>query len=48
LTTRATIERYRHTTDLVRQGAEPPPADATAALQWLLAAELAATTKNKG
>jgi 3-hydroxyisobutyrate dehydrogenase-like beta-hydroxyacid dehydrogenase len=47
LTTRATIERYRHTTDLVRQGAEPPPADAAAALQWLLAAELAATTKNR-
>ncbi|MGY4569594.1 NAD(P)-binding domain-containing protein [Bradyrhizobium sp. USDA 3256] len=47
LTTRATIDRYRHTTDLVRQGGAMPGLDAPAALQWLLAAERASTHKNK-
>lgn len=47
LTTRATIDRYRQTTDLVREATVPPPADASAALQWLLAAELTAAGKNK-
>lgn len=47
LTTRATIDRYRHTTDLLREASEGPPADAPASLQWLLAAEQAAAGKPK-
>lgn len=47
LTTRATIDRYRHTADLLQHEGEPPPAEAAAALQWLLTAERAATSKNK-
>lgn len=47
LTTRATIDRYRHTTDLLRRESAPPPADAAVAVQWLLAAERAAADKNK-
>lgn len=46
LTTRATIDRYRHTTDLVRKGGTSPPVDAAAALQWLLSAERTDTSKN--
>jgi 3-hydroxyisobutyrate dehydrogenase-like beta-hydroxyacid dehydrogenase len=45
-TTRATIDRYRHTTDLLGQASALPPAEGPAALQWLLAAER--TTTNKG
>ena len=47
LTTRATIDRYRHTTDLLRQENAMPPADASAAVQWLLAAERTAADNNK-
>jgi len=40
LTTRATIDRYRRTAGLVRKDKDTPVSgDATAALQWLLAAE---------
>ena len=39
LTTRATIDRYRHTTDLVRRSGALPAMDAPTALQWLLDAE---------
>ena len=47
LTTRATIDRYRHTTDLLRQENAMPPADASAAVQWLLATERTAADNNK-
>ena len=47
LTTRAAIERYRHTTEFLREAPEAPPGDATVALQWLLAAERDVTSKTK-
>ena len=41
LTTRATIERYRRTVELAaKTSLSAEPMDATAAIAWLLAAEL--------
>jgi 3-hydroxyisobutyrate dehydrogenase len=46
LTTRATIDRYRRTTELIGQsGPIQPSMDATTALQWLVAAERDAAEK---
>lgn len=47
LTTRATIDRYRYTANLLRPDNGSPPTEGAAALQWLLAAERAATSKDK-
>jgi 3-hydroxyisobutyrate dehydrogenase-like beta-hydroxyacid dehydrogenase len=47
LTTRATIERYRHTALMVRETGAPSSGDALAALQWLLSAERNASDKSK-
>ena len=47
LTTRAAIDRYRRTADLVRETGGPSPTDARTALQWLLSAERAPSDKNR-
>jgi 3-hydroxyisobutyrate dehydrogenase len=47
LTTRATIDRYRHTADLVRKTRMPSSTDARTVLQWLLSAERAPSNKNE-